>query len=254
MADVTAKVCTSCHKILPLDAFHINKAGKYGRESKCKECKLSLQAIHRSKPEVRARIRVKDAERWKINAPYRERELARRQTSEVKERQRKASAKYKAKPGIRGVLNKKTSERRKLPEVREQARQYESAYRKQPEVQQRIRQRDHEKRSTIMGNLTNRIKVRMRSSLYRGKEGRSWKELVPYSIEELKAHLESRFCEGMSWENRHLWHIDHKRPIASFHYTSPDDDEFKECWALSNLQPLWAFENQRKSAKIGGVS
>ena len=96
MADVTAKICTSCHKILPLEAFHINKRGKHGRESKCKKCKLSLQAIHRSKPEVRARIKTKDAERWRNNTAYRERELARRRTPEVKERQRKATERYKA--------------------------------------------------------------------------------------------------------------------------------------------------------------
>jgi hypothetical protein len=202
---------------------------------------------------VRARIKAKDAERWRNNAAYRERELARRRNPEIKERQRKATEKYKAKPNIREILNKKTRERRKLPEVREQTRQYESSYRKRSEVNQRIRQRDYEKRSTIMGNLTNRIKVRMRSSLCRGKEGRSWKELVPYSIEELKAHLECRFCNGMSWDNRHLWHIDHIRPIASFHYESPEDPEFKECWALSNLQPLWSIENQRKGARMGGV-
>jgi hypothetical protein len=50
----------------------------------------------------------------------------------------------------------------------------------------------------------------------------------------------------MSWENRSEWHIDHRRPVSSFNFLSVDDPEFLECWALSNLQPLWAADNIRK--------
>jgi hypothetical protein len=54
----------------------------------------------------------------------------------------------------------------------------------------------------------------------------------------------------MTWENYGKWHIDHKRPIASFNFTSYEDPEFKECWALNNLQPMWAKENMSKGNKI----
>lgn len=30
---------------------------------------------------------------------------------------------------------------------------------------------------------------------------------------------------------------------------TPDDPEFRECWALSNLQPLWAKDNMSKHAR-----
>ena len=66
------------------------------------------------------------------------------------------------------------------------------------------------------------------------------------------SHIESQFKEGMSWKNHgiHGWHIDHIRPISSFNFESCNDPEFKECWALENLQPLWAKENLSKSNKI----
>jgi len=46
-----------------------------------------------------------------------------------------------------------------------------------------------------------------------------------------------------------IWHIDHIRPISAFSFTVPEDPEFKECWALNNLQPLWAFDNLSKGGK-----
>lgn len=73
---------------------------------------------------------------------------------------------------------------------------------------------------------------------------------LPYSIENLKKHLESKFEPGMSWENYGSWHIDHIRPDSSFKYDKMSDDQFLESWSLSNLQPLWAMDNFRKSKKV----
>lgn len=79
----------------------------------------------------------------------------------------------------------------------------------------------------------------------------SWYELVGYTASELKEHLERQFLPGMTWENRGAngWHIDHVVPIASFNYDSPDHADFKACWALTNLRPLWAGDNIRKKDK-----
>lgn len=67
------------------------------------------------------------------------------------------------------------------------------------------------------------------------------------SKEELIQHLESQFSEGMTWENWSLngWHIDHIRPISSFDLSDPA--QVKECFHYSNLQPLWAIDNLKKS-------
>jgi hypothetical protein len=45
------------------------------------------------------------------------------------------------------------------------------------------------------------------------------------------------------------WHIDHIIPKSAFAYESPDDPEFKACWTLTNLRPLWKKANQDKKAK-----
>ena len=81
------------------------------------------------------------------------------------------------------------------------------------------------------------------------KASRYWEKRVGYTLEDLMARLESQFRDGMSWDNHGEWHIDHKRPISSFEFDSYSDEQFKECWALSNLQPLWAKDNLSKGSK-----
>ncbi len=84
----------------------------------------------------------------------------------------------------------------------------------------------------------------------RSKAGESILQYLPYTLEQLKDHLEKQFVEGMSWENYGEWHLDHIHPQSKLPYISMDEPNFQKCWALENLQPLWAEENQSKGAKI----
>lgn len=79
-----------------------------------------------------------------------------------------------------------------------------------------------------------------------GKRGLSWEKLVGYTVQELRSHLEALFKPGMTWDNYGKWHVDHKKPQVLFEFDSADHPEFRACWALSNLQPLWALDNLRK--------
>lgn len=73
--------------------------------------------------------------------------------------------------------------------------------------------------------------------------------LLGYSLEKLMIHLEKQFTEGMTWDNYGEWHVDHKKPMALFQFTSTDDEGFKECWNLENLQPLWCKDNLSKGTR-----
>lgn len=122
---------------------------------------------------------------------------------------------------------------------------YASGYGKSKE-QVRIR---HNIKSSISNKLRSR-NLKKDMPLYR---------LIGFSIAELKIHLESLFQPGMSWENygrynynKKTWHIDHVKPDSWFDYKSTLDEEFKESWALNNLQPMWAVENLQKSNKYCG--
>lgn len=82
----------------------------------------------------------------------------------------------------------------------------------------------------------------------RGKTDKT-RNLLGYSVDQLRTHLESKFVETMSWENYGKgvgqWSIDHIRPISKF----PASATIKEINSLENLQPLWHSENCRKKNK-----
>jgi hypothetical protein len=100
-------------------------------------------------------------------------------------------------------------------------------------------------------NLRTRIISRLCDTIRTKKpKNRKWFELLGYNADDLKKHLERRFKDGMSWDNYGEWHIDHIIPVSAHNFQSPDDVDFKKCWALKNLQPLWAKDNLRKHARI----
>lgn len=73
-------------------------------------------------------------------------------------------------------------------------------------------------------------------------------EELGYSADELMVYIAAQFTEGMSWDNHGKWHLDHIKPLAVFaKETLPSVVN-----ALSNLQPLWAFENLSKHDKYTG--
>ena len=98
--------------------------------------------------------------------------------------------------------------------------------------------------------LNTNIRNAIGFSLHGNKNGRHWEDLVGYTLDELKKHLEKQFTDGMNWDNYGFWHLDHRIPLSAFNFTKPKHIGFKIAWALENLQPLWAEENMSKNAKL----
>jgi hypothetical protein len=103
-----------------------------------------------------------------------------------------------------------------------------------------------------------KIKGVISAAIYRllqtKKDGNVTLDILKYPISDLITHLESQFVEGMDWNNHGSeWQLDHIRPISSFNITSIECEDFKKCWALSNLQPLWTDLNQIKKAQWDGT-
>lgn len=76
-------------------------------------------------------------------------------------------------------------------------------------------------------------------------------ELLGYTRHQLRQHIEAQFTKGMSWDNRGKWHIDHIVPVAEFMRRGETDPAIVN--ALSNLRPMWAKDNIRKSDKVASL-
>ena len=115
----------------------------------------------------------------------------------------------------------------------------------------RKERREKEPKYRLDDNFSSAVSIALRGR----KEGRKWESLVGYTIEDLANHLEKRFDAKMTWSNYgKYWHIDHIKPKSLFQYEIPEDIQFKECWALVNLQPMEKIANIKKGNKYEGRS
>jgi hypothetical protein len=94
------------------------------------------------------------------------------------------------------------------------------------------------------------LRKRIRDAIKRGIKSDKTMNLLGCSLEELKRHIENLWQPGMSWENYGMygWHIDHVKPCAVFDLSDPEQQ--RACFHWSNLQPLWAGDNIRKSDSV----
>ena len=60
-------------------------------------------------------------------------------------------------------------------------------------------------------------------------------------------YMEKRLRPGMTKKNYGKWQVDHIRPCATFDLSI--SEEQMRCFHYTNLQPLWAEDNKKKSAK-----
>jgi hypothetical protein len=129
------------------------------------------------------------------------------------------------------IINYEKEKERKLKWSRDN-REYSNNYQKK------------RKKENILFNIISN----MRNSVNRYLKYKSKHtfEIIGCSPQLLKEHLENQFVSGMGWDNRSEWHIDHIIPLSS---AKTEDELYKLCH-YTNLQPLWAEENLRKSNKI----
>ena len=212
------KKCTKCGEIKDLTKFYLGKRQKNGYRSRCKVCFAKAGA---EKLALWRKMEVAHIREW--TKQYRINHLA-----EIKGNQRRWYNENKDYPKKWRSLN--------------------------PEKVKQSMKKSYKKRiSTPHGRLNGNIKTALHHSLCGGvKNGRHWETLVGFTVDQLKKHLEKQFKPGMNWENygKQGWEIDHIIPISAFNFEKTEDIDFKRCWALKNLQPLWAKENLRKHAKL----
>lgn len=152
--------------------------------------------------------------------------------------------------------NKKIGRPKTLNPKPPKKRIYQKKERKQPQTKEqrdaKRRERERLRRESPSFRAISSVSRAIRYVIK--KDRKAWTNFVDFSPDDLIKHLESQFTEGMSWKNYGFrgWHIDHIKPVASFNITSSDCKDFKDCWSLSNLRPLWAKDNISKGSRWEG--
>lgn len=247
------RICTRCNTESPanLEYFPPHKHGKYGLHSTCRQCKKKTDAERRARPDQVARQQAwRDANKASVkaaNAKYRADGYS---STEASRAWRNKNIEV-----VRASERDKQRRLRGADVVKARAKAMERYYKNRDRVLELARAGNARRyREVEWFNLRAKVGSRLTKMLRGtgGKGARSTEEILGYTRSDLISHIEKQFSPGMSWGKVMSGeiHIDHIRPVASFKAVSVDSDDFRACWALSNLQPLWADENRRKRDKV----
>ncbi len=260
------KTCSTCRATLPADHTNFDfktrkrKDGSTlrGLRSACRQCEREnarirgiekRQGLPDYNREVKRRQREAPGYKAKKNDYDRERRArAAGYTSSAEraaDRERVTAA--RALSAALKALAKSTAAAKLQPWQRPgitPAQAWRLRYRLDPEfnIAERLRRQINKKaKRDGVGDL-------MREALKRGGESNAVQAAMGYSIAELRAHLERQFTDGMTWAKfiAGKIHIDHITAQAEFDLRNVD--EWRACWSLGNLRPMWAADNLAKSA------
>lgn len=274
------KICSTCNKHKKIEYFYFrilknanNESYKYYLSS-CKECYIK-----------------KAKKNYKSRTPKQVLKYAKQKNIKRKAYRRKKSAKklglsYKNYLILLKEKKEITKKRKLLNTLKTRLNKYKpKSIKKDSQYYKKYFQifdndwfqltKDNPKESTLIYRIRYKydtkfnLKERLRSQLTKQKkkypnldyairqavsinQNTKYFDILGYTKEELKNHLEKQFTKGMNWKlfrNGNI-HIDHIKPQSLFNLK--DINDIKECWSLNNLQPLWAKDNIKKRNKYKG--
>ena len=206
------KVCQACKVEKSTDLFYRKKDTRDGRTSKCKEC------INLDRKNER-HLKNKDKPPREPKSPEYHREYQRNYREKNKD-----------------ILKVKAKER--LARRKEHRRKYMRDYMARRRKEDPIFCLDRRIRALITKSF--------RSNGY--TKNHKAAVILGCTFEEFVSHIESLFLEGMSWDNRDRWHLDHITPAS----WATNEEEVIRLNHYTNFQPLWAEDNIRKLNRYSG--
>lgn len=222
------KVCSKCRSNKDLSEFYNDRNRKDGKTPQCKECMNSQQ--------LSSGIRT-SKKRREYEASYYEKNKEKKLSRQKADRELNTE-KYRA----RYMANAEKIKSQALDYYRENKERV-NAYRKR-RYHEKLKHDENFQAITSARRLLHNTLAATGSKRTNSRTNKN----LGYSPMDLKSHLESLFVDGMGWHNRSEWHIDHIIPIAEMirlGITCP-----KKINALSNLRPVWAYENLSKGDRF----
>jgi len=211
-----------------------DKRELYRKEYRAKNGELIRQKSRERYADNIEESRAVNREKYKNNSEHM-RKLAKQWRENNLEKAKEISRKTKQKNRVKIAAHKKVYRQKNKEKLNAWSNDYQKC-RRQKDIKYKLN-----------GNMSNVIGRALRGN----KNGWHWEDIVGYTLKDLMTHLEKRFTKEMSWKNHgiHGWHIDHIIPKSLWKFKNFTDREFRQCWSLCNLQPLWAMDNLNKGKK-----
>lgn len=211
------KRCRDCVKIKPISEFSREKRNSDGLKSYCKICMNKRSSKYNMiNKEARAAYQkdYSTKNREKILKGFRDNYQAKKESKQAYGRKYRKTYLVKAKDKVRAL-----------------ARNYSRRRRKEDPM------------FRLIMNLRRRL-----NHLLKGSKSKKTLELTGCDSDQLKKYLSNLFEPGMTWDNYGTeWHVDHI--IALSKVDLFDEDKLSKVCHYSNLRPMWAEDNIRKSNK-----
>lgn len=269
------QICTKCAipKDIEKDFRNRFRDGSVFVEKVCKQCQYERTSIKRKSEASKQQKREHYAQnKESINALRRSKYVKRERVVKEKvsreHRLQKIKEWQQANPDKRKVTIAKYHEvhlveekqyyRNNQNKIKARAAEYRSKNR------ELINEKLKERRKDPLVKLRHQVSVLIRHYINLETKKGSCMKYLPYTIQELKQHLENQFESWMNWNNwgeyrkswndqdstTWTWQIDHITPQSKLPYTSMEDENFKKCWALENLRPLSAKRNVIEGSRL----
>jgi hypothetical protein len=241
------KTCSKCNLELPVDQFRI-----VGDKIKnpCKKCKSEIHKKWRQTED--GKKKMKDSNKRYESKIVDKNRIIREEKNKIREELKRQ------KEIIREEKKRIIEEKKRIREEKKLEWKKRMEYYKTDEWKEIKKEKERERQSLRWKRRWNEdemfaMKVRLRNLIRNSFRRQGYKkfdtsteEVVGMTYDEFKEYLESKFVDGMSWDNRGDWHIDHIIPLSS----ATSEEEIIGLCHYSNLQPLWAEDNMSKGDKI----
>ena len=97
---------------------------------------------------------------------------------------------------------------------------------------------------SMSGRLRARLNIAFKTNGF--KKNSCTEKMLGCTFKQFTQHIEKQFTDGMSWDNRGEWHLDHIVPL----YCATTIEGLEKLSHYKNIRPLWAADNRAKSKNL----
>jgi hypothetical protein len=246
------KRCYKCKIEKDESCFQKRKSSKDGLQEKCKDC-----------------IRIRNTEYYQENKEY----ITNKRAEYYQENKYTTVAEYRQKNKKTIAIKKSEWYQKNREYILIQTAEYEQKN-KDKRANRIKKRRQNDPSFKFYDAFSTLFKGYLKSNGI-NKNNISTFTILGYTPEEVRTHIRSLFAHpdnldhnGKVWMNEHnqgvyrrsewddndsstwKWQIDHRKPKSEFNCSSINDSKLKECWALNNLRPYSAKQNNIDGASM----